>query len=90
MHNFIIAAFVRSKAEYNRRAAIIEALRAGRLPSKIIMFFGYSLLTMHDIVQNYTALEKSEEDFANQARKIHSKEKMVRTPPVVQRAQELI
>lgn len=81
---------VRSSAEYNRRAAVIEALRAGRSPTEIIRFFGYPRSTVYDIAQKYADAEKSEEGSANPARQSHSREKTARAPNVVQRAQELI
>ena len=36
------AAMLKPNAEYNRRAVIIEGLRAGRSAMEIIRFFGYS------------------------------------------------
>lgn len=60
-------------AEYNRRAAIIEGLRAGRSPTDIIKFFGYPRSTVYDIAQKYSALQASGEDPNNPARKICSK-----------------
>ncbi|KYM80335.1 hypothetical protein ALC53_09429 [Atta colombica] len=45
-----MAAMLKSSAEYNRRAAIIEGLRAGRSATKIIRFFGYPRSTIYDIM----------------------------------------
>jgi len=45
--------------EYNRRAAIIEGLRAGRSSTEIIWFFGYPRLTTYDVVAKYSASEQS-------------------------------
>lgn len=42
---FKMSELIKSSAEYNRRAAIIEALRAGRSPIEIIRFFKYSRST---------------------------------------------
>ncbi|CAK9827593.1 Transposable element Tcb1 transposase [Anthophora retusa] len=85
-----MAELVKSSVEYNRRAAIIEALRAGRSAAEIILFFKYPRSTVYDIVQRYAAAEKSEEGSANPTRRTHSKGRSVRTPAVVQRAQQLI
>ena len=46
-------AMLKSNAEYNRRAAIIEGLRAGRSATEIIRFFGYPRLTVYDVVAKY-------------------------------------
>jgi len=51
----------RKTPEYNRRAAVIEGVRAGRTPNEIIKFFGYPRSTVYDIVQRYAASEESEE-----------------------------
>ncbi|KAL6421010.1 hypothetical protein ACFW04_013561 [Cataglyphis niger] len=69
-----MAQLVRTSAEYNRKAAIIEGLRTGRLPTEIIKFLGYPRSTVYDIAK-YAALEKSEEGSADPARKILLKEK---------------
>jgi len=45
-----MAAMLKPSAEYNRRAAIIEGLRAGCSAMEIIRFFGYSKLTVYDVV----------------------------------------
>ncbi|KYN28030.1 hypothetical protein ALC57_02559, partial [Trachymyrmex cornetzi] len=71
--------------EYNRRAAIIKGLRAGRSATEIIRFFGYPRST-YDVVTKYTASEQSNEDSSMPARKIHSKERTARNPAVVKRA----
>jgi len=47
--------------EYNRRAAIIEGLRAGRSPTEIIRFFGYPRSTVYNIVAKYSASEQYNE-----------------------------
>lgn len=77
-------------AEYNRRAAIIEGLRAGRSPTDIIKFFGYPRSTVYDIAQKYSALQASGEDPNNPARKICSKKRKSRTPTSAERADEFI
>ena len=64
-HNLKIAEMIRTSAEYNRRAAIIESLRAGRSATEIIRFFGYPRSTVYDVVAKYNASEKSEEGSAN-------------------------
>jgi len=56
-HKLKVAAASTPGREYNRRAAIIEGLRAGRSPTEIIQFFGYARSTVYvtlwqNIVQN--------------------------------------
>ncbi|XP_032682253.1 uncharacterized protein LOC116849323 isoform X2 [Odontomachus brunneus] len=89
-HNLKMSEQIRSNAEYNRRAAIIEGFRAGRSRTKIIRFFGYPRSTVYDVAAKYLASETSEKGSANPTRKSHSKEKSVRTPAIIERAQELI
>jgi len=43
--------------EYNRRAAIIEGLRAERLSTEIIQFFEYPRSTVYDVVAKYSVSE---------------------------------
>ncbi|EZA55143.1 hypothetical protein X777_05320 [Ooceraea biroi] len=81
---------IRSSAEYNRRMAIIESLRAGHSQSEIIRFFGYPRSTVYDVAAKYLASETFEKGSANPTRKSHSKEKSVRTPAIIEKAQELI
>jgi len=56
-----MAAMLKPSAEYNRRALIIEGLRAERSTMEIIQFFGYPRSTIYDVVIKYT-LEQSNED----------------------------
>jgi len=65
-------AAMKSNAEYNRRAAIIEDLCAERSATEI-RFFGY--LRSTDVVAKYMALEQSNEGSSMPARKSHSKER---------------
>ncbi|CAH2005543.1 unnamed protein product [Acanthoscelides obtectus] len=81
---------LRTSAEYNRRDAIIESIRAGRSPTEIIRFFRYPISTVYDIVSKYNASEESRESSSNPARKTHSRERRSRTPAVVEKAQALI
>jgi len=81
---------LKPSAEYNRRVAITEDLRAGRSATEIIRFFRYPRSTVYDIVAKYSALEQSNEDSNMSARKSHSKKRTTRTPAVVERAQALI
>jgi len=81
---------LRTSAEYNRRAAIIESLRAGRSATEIIRFFGYPRSTVYGIMAKYNASEKSGEGSANPARKTHLRERVSRTAAVVEKAQALI
>jgi len=80
-----MAAMLKPSAVYNRRAAIIEGLRAKRSATEIIRFFK---LTVYDIVAKYTALEQSNDDSSMPARKSHSKKRIMRIP--VERVQALI
>lgn len=89
-NNLKMSEQIRSSAEYNRRAAIIEGLRAGRSQTEIIRFFGYPRSTVYDVAAKYFDSEMTEMGSANPTRKSHSKEKSVRTPAMIQRAQELI
>ena len=87
---FKIAAMLKSSAEYNRRAAIIECLRAGRLATEIIRFFGYPKSIVYDVTK-YMALEHFNistalEGSSMSARKNHSKERTARTLAVIERA----
>ncbi|EZA50176.1 hypothetical protein X777_11239 [Ooceraea biroi] len=77
-------------SEYNRRAAVIDGVRAGRTPSEIIKFFRYPRSTVYDIVQRYAASEESEVDSGTPERKIHVREKATRTPELIRKAQDLI
>ena len=56
-HILKMAAMLKSSAEYNRRAAIIEGLRAGRSATKIIRFFGYPRSIIYNIMTKYMTLE---------------------------------
>jgi len=75
--------------EYNRRAAIIKGLRAGRSPTEIIWFFGCTRSIVYDVMAKHSASEQSNESSSMPAKKSHSKE-CARTPAVVERIQALI
>jgi len=81
---------LKPSVKYNRRAAIIESLRAECSATEIIRFFGYSRSIIYDIVAKYTTLEQSNEGSSMPARKSHSKECIAKTSAVVERAQALI
>jgi hypothetical protein len=81
-----MAEFVKSSLEYNRRAAIVESLRAGRTPTEIIRFFGYPRSTVYDIAKRHAVSEESEEGSSTPARMIQVRDKSIRTPEVIQRA----
>ncbi|KYN12210.1 hypothetical protein ALC57_15607 [Trachymyrmex cornetzi] len=49
---------LKPSAEYNRRAAIIESIRAGRSATEIIRFFGYPRSTVNDVFAKYHESEK--------------------------------
>jgi len=68
---------------------IIEDLRTERSATEIIRFFGYPRSIIYDVVAKYMALEQSNED-CMPARKSHSKERIARTPAIIERAQMLI
>jgi len=89
-HKLKMAAASTSGREYNRRAAIIKGLCAGRSPTKVIRFFGYPRSIVYDVVAKYSASEQSNENSSTPARKSHLKERTVRTPAVVERTQALI
>ena len=81
-----MAEMLGTSAEYSRRTAIVESLRAGRSATEKNRFFGYPRSTVYDIVAKYNASEKSEEGSGNPARKSHSRERISRTSAVVERA----
>ena len=57
-HILKMIAILKSSAEYNRRAAIIEGLCAGHSATEIIRFFEYPRSTIY-VVAKYTALKQS-------------------------------
>lgn len=63
-----------SSAEYNRRAVIIETLRAGCLSTEIIRFSGYLRLTVYYITKKYADVEKCKEGLVNPARQSYSED----------------
>jgi len=78
--------------ENNRRAAIIEGLRAGRSPTEIIQFFGYPRSTVYDLPRcgkNIVRIIKRKFQYVNKEES-HSKERIARTHIVVERIQALI
>jgi len=81
-----MATILKSSAEYNRKAVIIEDLYARRSATEI-RFLGYSRSI---VVAKYTVLEKLNEGSNMPARKSHSKKCIARTPAVVERVQALI
>ncbi|XP_011863807.1 PREDICTED: uncharacterized protein LOC105559817 [Vollenhovia emeryi] len=85
-----MAELVKQSVEYNRRAAIIESLRAERTPAEIIKFFGYPRSTVYDVAKRYTVSEESEKDSSSPARKIQVREKSTRTPELIRRVQDMI
>lgn len=89
-HNLQKSMMLKPSTEYNRRAAIIESVRAGRSVTEIIRFFGYPRSTVYDVVARFNESVNSNEGSATPARKSHLKESVVRTPDIVHRAQELI
>jgi len=91
-HILKMAAMLKSSAEYNWRAVIIEGLRAERSATEIIRLFGYvyNVYNVYNIMAKYMALEQSNEDSSMPARKSHSKERSARTLGIVERAQALI
>lgn len=76
--------------EYDRRATVIESLRAGRTPTEIIKFFRYTKSTVYDVAKRYAVSEESEEGFSTPARKVQIREKSTRTSEIIQRAQDMI
>ena len=74
-----MAAMLKPSAEYIR--AIIEGLHARR--SAIIRFFSYPRSTIYDVVAKY--LKQSNEGSSMPAKKSHSKERIARTPAIIER-----
>ena len=62
-HFLKMAAMLKPSAEYNRRAAIIEGLRAGRSATKIIRFFEYPRSTIYDVVAKYNGFRTVQRRF---------------------------
>ena len=85
-----MAKMLKRSAEYDKRAASVEGLRAGHSAAEIIRFFNYPKSTVYDVVAKYGAAEQSNENSSVPARKRHSKCRIVRTPEVVERAHALI
>jgi len=79
-----MATMLKPSAEYNRRATIIEGLRAECSATEIIRFFGYPRSTVYDIVAKYTVLEQSNESSSMPARKSHSKERTAKIPIAIE------
>ena len=84
-HILKMAAMLKPSAEYNRRAVIIEGLRAGSSVIEIIRFFAYPRSTIYDVMAKYTALEQSNENSSMLARKSHSKERTAKTSAVIKK-----
>ncbi|XP_076621600.1 LOW QUALITY PROTEIN: uncharacterized protein LOC143342004 [Colletes latitarsis] len=89
-YNLKMTELVMPSAEYNRRAAIIESLCAGRTPVEIIKFFGYPRSTVYDVAKRYAASESFEKGSPSPARKVQVREKSTRTPEIIQRVQDMI
>ena len=85
IHILKMAAMLKPSAEYNRRAAIIKDFRAGRSATEIIRFFRYPRSTIYNVVAKYTALKQSNEGSSMPAKKSHSKERIARTPAIIER-----
>ncbi|XP_076279399.1 uncharacterized protein LOC143208672 [Lasioglossum baleicum] len=88
--NLKTVAMLKANAEYNRKVAIIESVRADRSATEIIRFFGYPRSTVYDVIAKYNESEMSSEGSETPARKSHSKERVVRTSNIIERVQELI
>lgn len=67
--NIRVVSMLYRSADDNRRAEIIESIRADRPPVEGIRFFGY--VRSNDGVASYNALDESGEGFANSARRTH-------------------
>jgi len=52
-HILKMAAMLKLSAKYNRKAAIIEGICAGRSATDIIRFFGYPRSTVYDVMIKY-------------------------------------
>ena len=80
-HIFKMAAMLKPNAKYNRRVAIIEGFRAGRLATEIIRFFGYPRSIVYNVMTKYTALEQSNKVY--QRERVTRKKRTARTPASV-------
>lgn len=63
---------IKTSTEYDRRAAIIEGLRAGRTAREIIEFFQYPKSTVYDVAKAFKDAEEKEEGSASATRKRHA------------------
>ena len=89
-HNLKKVTMLKPSMEYNRRTAIIESVRAGRSATEIILFFRSPRSTVYDVIVKYNESEGSNEGSATLAKKSHSKERVVKRPDIILRAQDLI
>lgn len=76
--------------EYNRRAAITQALHAGKTIREIIDFFNYPQSTVYDVAKRYRATRDVDGSSGTPARKVHARARPVRTQNTVKRAQKFI
>jgi len=58
--------------------------------AEIIRFFRYPRSIIYNVASKYLASKISKKDFANLMRKSHLKEKLVKTPVIIEKVQELI
>lgn len=54
--------------EYDRRAAILESLRAGKSPAQIVTWFGYKKTQVYDIAKKFGESDNQEEVTADRKR----------------------
>jgi inhibitor of nuclear factor kappa-B kinase subunit alpha len=82
---------IKSTAEYDRRAAIIEGLRAGRSRQEIIQFFNYPKSTVYDVAKAFNDAEETEDGSGSASRKRHaSGAQKLRDSTFLERLQALI
>ncbi len=77
-------------SEFERRAAIIVALRAGHTPPEIADFLKLPKSTVGDVARRFFAAEESEEGSGCPERKKHVRERLVRSSDMIERLQAMV
>ena len=76
-------------SEYDRRAAVVESLRAGHKAKDIIEWFKYPKTMVYDLAKAYDS--SKEKDFFTPERKCHKKRTdTIKTPEFVQGVAEVV
>lgn len=79
-----------SSSEYDRRACVVELLRAGRSPSEIINFTGFPRSTVYEIATKYTDAEREGAGSYTPERQMFVRQNTVRTPELIEAVQNKV